>query len=170
MAFPDPTKIDAQSALLPALYALGAAVLWAFGTVLGRYLSRALSFQHVTTLRFAFGLPASALALLVMGQPAFASAHDMVWIAVLALVTGALALGLYYIGLRNTPAVTATLAELAFPISAAIVGFVAFDATLTTTQWLGVGVTSLIVTLLPVRPRDPIEQPAPHPIPAPAAS
>src|SRR5581483_7604679 len=48
--------------LKPALYALGAAVLWALGTVLGRCLARDLRFEHVTTLRFVFGLPASALA------------------------------------------------------------------------------------------------------------
>ena len=42
--------------------ATGAAVLWALGTVLGRYLSRRLEFQHIVTLRFFFGLLASALA------------------------------------------------------------------------------------------------------------
>ena len=74
--------------LKPTLYALGAATLWALGTVLGRYLSQQLAFQHVAALRFAFGLPASAIALLVLGAPAFASGHDTFWIAVLALVTG----------------------------------------------------------------------------------
>src|SRR5438067_13217716 len=70
--------------LKPTLFALGAAALCALGTVLGRYLTQRLAFQHVTTLRFAFGLPASAIALLVLGAPAFASGHDTVWIAVLA--------------------------------------------------------------------------------------
>ena len=62
--------------LRPSLYALGAATLWALGTVLGRYLARDMRFEHVATLRFAFGLPASAIALLVLGAPAFASRHD----------------------------------------------------------------------------------------------
>lgn len=53
-------------------------MLWAFGTVLGRCLARELAFEHVTTLRFVFGLPASAIALLVLGAPAFPSAHEMV--------------------------------------------------------------------------------------------
>ena len=61
--------------LKPTLFALGAATLWALGTVLGRFLSQRLPFQHVTTLRFAFGLPASAIALLVLGAPAFALGH-----------------------------------------------------------------------------------------------
>src|SRR5213596_2188345 len=83
---PDPFHPTAHG-LKPTFFALGAASLWALGTVLGRYLSRRIAFQHVTTLRFAFGLPASAIALLVLGAPAFASGHDTFWIAVLALVT-----------------------------------------------------------------------------------
>lgn len=165
IAFSSPTNLDVHGALVPVLYALAAAVLWAFGTVLGRYLTQSLRFEHVATLRFAFGLPASGIALLVLGGPAFASAHDSLWITILALVTGAIALGLYYYGLRSTPAVAAALAELAFPVTAAVVGYVAFDATLTSTQWLGVGITSLVVALLPARPRDTI---ALVPAPAPA--
>jgi drug/metabolite transporter, DME family len=169
IAFSSPTNLDVHGALVPVLYALAAAVLWAFGTVLGRYLTQQLRFEHVATLRFTFGLPASGIALLVLGGPAFASAHDSLWIAVLALVTGAIALGLYYYGLRSTPAVAATLAELAFPVTAAIVGYLAFGATLTSTQWLGVGITSLVVALLPARPHDTVELvPAPAPAPAPA--
>ncbi len=166
MAFPHPTSIDTNSTLLPSLYALAAAVLWAFGTVLGRYLARDLRFEHVTTLRFTFGLPASAIALLILGAPAFASAHDSFWIAVLALVTGALAMSLYYYGLRKTPAVAATLAELAFPVTAVLVGYFKFGATLTPTQWVGVAVTSLVVALLPARPRGTVELPVPSPVPA----
>ena len=171
IAFSSPTNVDVHGALVPVLYALAAAVLWALGTVLGRYLTQKIRFEHVATLRFTFGLVASGIALVVMGGPAFASAHDSLWIAILALVTGALALGLYYYGLRSTPAVAATLGELAFPITAAVVGFAAFGATLTPTQWLGVAVTSLVVILLPVRPRDTVEHvpgQAPAPAPAPA--
>jgi drug/metabolite transporter, DME family len=160
---PDPFHPTAHG-LKPTLFALGAASLWALGTVLGRYLSRQLRFQHVTALRFAFGLPASAIALLVLGAPAFASSHDTVWIAVLALVTGLVALSLYYYGLQTTPALAATLAELAFPVTAVLVGYFKFGFTLTGWQWVGIALTTLVVTLLPVRPYDEIEYvPAPAP-------
>ena len=153
--------------LEPALLALGAAVLWALGTVLGRLLSQHIAFQHVVTLRFAFGLPASAIALLVLGAPAFASGHDSFWIAVLALVTGLIAMGLYYYGLRNVPAVAATLAELAFPVTAILVGYFKFGQTLSGWQWIGVGLTTLVVALLPARPRDTVDfVPTPAPVPA----
>jgi drug/metabolite transporter, DME family len=153
--------------LKPALYALGAASLWALGTVLGRYLARDMRFEHVATLRFVFGLAGSAVALLVLGAPAFASGHDTFWIAVLAVVTGFLALGLYYYGLRRTPAVAATLAELAFPVSATLVLYFKFGQAPTHLQWVGLALTSLVVALLPARPRDTVEVP-PVPAPAPA--
>ena len=153
--------------LRPTLYALGAAALWALGTVLGRYLARDMRFEHVATLRFVFGLVGSAAALLFLGVPAFASAHDSVWIAALAVVTGFLALGLYYYGLRRTPAVAATLAELAFPVSATLVLYFKFDQAPTRLQWVGLALTSLVVALLPARPRD-VVRPAPDPAPVPA--
>ena len=168
MAFPSPTSgifDDWEATVKPVLFALGAACLWAFGTVLGRYLMRRMRFQHVTTLRFAFGLPASALALIVLGEPAFTTGSDFFWITVLALVTGAVAVSLYYYGLRTTPAIAATLAELAFPVTAALVGYIAFDATLTSTQWLGIAVTTAVVALLPSRQRRVVDV-APAPVPA----
>jgi drug/metabolite transporter, DME family len=155
--------------LRPTLYALGAAGLWALGTVLGRYLARDMRFEHVATLRFVFGLAGSAVALLVLGAPAFASAHDTFWIAVLAFVTGFLALGLYYYGLRRTPAVAATIAELAFPVSATLVLYFKFDQAPTNLQWVGLALTSLVVALLPARPHEVVRTtPDPAPVPAPA--
>jgi drug/metabolite transporter (DMT)-like permease len=142
--------------LTPIAETLGAAALWGLGTVFGRFLSRKLAFEHVTTVRFAFGLVASACALPIMGADAWASAHDSVWIAVLALVTGLAALGLYYYGLRRTPAMLATLGELAFPVTATLVGIYVFDDTLRWTQWLGIVITVTVVTLLPARRRAPL--------------
>jgi drug/metabolite transporter (DMT)-like permease len=88
---------------------------------------------------------------LVLGAPLRASLHDELFIALLALVTGLVALLLYYWGLQRTTASVASIAELAFPVVAIAVGYVAFDATLTSTQFLGVALTSLVVLLLPRR-------------------
>jgi drug/metabolite transporter, DME family len=170
IAFPQPFDVHA-SGLEPIALALGAAVLWGLGTVFGRYLSRRLPFEHVVTVRFSFGLIASAIMLPILGAPAFASAHDTLWIAYLALVTGAAALSLYYIGLQRTPAMLASIAELAYPVTAVIVGYVAFDATLRWTQWLGVIVTVGVVSLLPAPRRKPlVKVPAGEPQLAPASA
>jgi len=159
IALPHPFDVSANG-LTPILEALGAALLWGLGTVFGRYLGRELRFEHVTTVRFSFGLVASAIALPLVGAGAWSSVHDSLWIAVLALVTGAAALGLYYYGLRRTPAALAALGELAFPVTASLVGYLAFDATLRWTQWLGVAVTVAVVSLLPARRHDVVKVPA----------
>jgi drug/metabolite transporter (DMT)-like permease len=162
IALPHPLDPHAQG-LTPILETLAAAVLWGLGTVFGRYLGRRLSFDKVSTVRFGFGLIASACALPIVGAQAFSSPHDSFWIAVLAVVTGFLALGLYYYGLRRTPAVLAALGELAFPVTAAIVGIYVFDSSLRWTQWLGVAITVGVISLLPVRRREIVRVPPREP-------
>jgi DME family drug/metabolite transporter len=142
---------------------LAAATLWGLGTVFGRFLGRRLAFEHVTTVRFAFGLLASAIMLPIVGAAAFSSAHDSFYIALLAIVTGFLALGLYYYGLRRTPALLAAIGELAFPVTAAIVGIYVFDSSLRWSQWLGVAITIGAIGLLPVRRREIVRLPASEP-------
>jgi DME family drug/metabolite transporter len=159
IAFPHPFDVNA-SGLTPIAEALAAAFLWGLGTVFGRYLGRRLAFEQVTTVRFGFGLLASAIALPLLGAPAYAGAHDTSWIVVLALVTGAAALALYYYGLRRTPAMLASIAELAFPVTASLVGYLAFGATLRWTQWAGVLLTVAVVSLLPVRRNEIVTVPA----------
>jgi drug/metabolite transporter, DME family len=168
IALPHPLDPHARG-LTPIVETLAAAALWGMGTVFGRFLGRRLAFEQVTTVRFAFGLAASACALPIVGASAFSNAHDSLWIAVLALVTGLFALGLYYYGLRRTPALLAALGELAFPVTAALVGIYAFDSSLRWTQWLGVAVTVGVISLLPVRRRDLVRLP-PRPEPGLAAT
>ncbi|HSC49173.1 MAG TPA: DMT family transporter [Gaiellaceae bacterium] len=153
IALPHPLDPHAHG-LVPIAETLAAAVLWGLGTVFGRYLGRRLPFEHVSTVRFGFGLVASACALPIVGAAAYSNVHDSFWIAVLALVTGFFALGLYYYGLRRTPALLAALGELAFPVTAAIVGIFVFDSSLRWTQWAGVVLTVVVIGLLPVRRRE----------------
>jgi drug/metabolite transporter (DMT)-like permease len=160
------------SGLVVVAEATGAALLWGLGTVLGRYLSRELEFQHILSLRFFFGLLASSLALLVMHAPAYSNGHDSVLILYLALVTGLLALGLYYYGLQRTPAMVASVAELTYPAVAIIAGIYAYDQHLRWSQWIGVALILGSVTLLPMQRRRVVTEP-PHQrqnelVPAPA--
>jgi len=150
MAFPSPFDVSLHG-MAPVLYALAAAGLWALGTVLE------LPFQQVTAVRFAFGLPAAFIAVLVLGAPLRASLHDELFIALLAIVTGLVALLLYYWGLSRTTASVASVAELTFPVVAIAVGYFAFDATLTSTQLAGVALTSLVVLGLPGRARELVD-------------
>jgi drug/metabolite transporter (DMT)-like permease len=148
--------------------ATGAAVLWAMGTVLGRYLARRLEFQHIVARRFFFGLLASALALPIMGASAYSNGHDSLLILYLALATGLVALTLYYYGLQRTPAVLSSLAELTYPAVAVIAGIYAYNQHLRWTQWLGVAAILGAVTLLPVQGRRVVAEPPAELVAAPA--
>jgi drug/metabolite transporter (DMT)-like permease len=107
------------------LLALGAAVLWASGTVFGRYALGSISFWSITSLRFTVALPfLVVIALLVNGFGAFSHYRFSDFVPnllAIALVPGLLALLLYYRALSRTPASLATIAEMAFPVAATFI-------------------------------------------------
>lgn len=160
LAFSDPSNVSV-SALIPALLALGAAVLWGLGTVLGRLLMSKLTFTALTALRFAIALPTLGLVLLVQNDDSMLSSvtmGDFGSIVLLAFIPGLAALLLYYRGLKSTPASAATLAELAFPLSAVGLNYIVFGTVLTATQWIGMVIlaaTITTMTLLAQRGREP---------------
>lgn len=69
-------------------------------------------------------------------------------IVLLALLPGLTAMTLYYLALGRTLASRATLAELAFPLTAALVGVLAFGTRPVPTQWLGIVLVLLTVVTL----------------------
>ena len=150
LAFARPFHIT-MSGLNVILLALGAAVLWAAGTVLGRLVSASIAPLELTTLRFAIGLPTAAVIVLFSGDqwwvPDLPSTASVVG---LVLIPSLLALVLYYIGLRRTAASRATLAELAFPLVGAVVGIWVGSPhrPLTASQWFGAAVIVVAVTAL----------------------
>ncbi|WP_109473013.1 DMT family transporter [Ornithinimicrobium cavernae] len=164
MTFADPLSVrigDASAALL----ALGAATLWGAGTVLGRLVDGHLGPRDTLALRFGFGLPAAAVIVAVSGAGWTMPVGQVPLLLLLALVPGALALGLYYVGLRRTAASRATLAELMFPVTSVLVGVTLLDTTLTWSRWLGIVIVVVAVTALVLheaRARRPgvVQQPA----------
>lgn len=147
LAFADPFDVEV-AALQTALLALGAAALWAAGTVLGRLVSVRLPALDVTVLRFTVGLPVAAVLLWAQGDAVAPGWDNAVGLLLLAFVPGLLALSLYYVGLRATPAARATLAELAFPVTAALIGVSFLGAEMSVTQWLGLVIVVGAVTAL----------------------
>lgn len=107
------------------LYALGAAALWAGGTVFGRYALGSISFWSMTALRFTVALPV-LVAIVLVGEGFAGFSHYTVNDFVpnllgIALIPGLLALLLYYRALAKTPASLATIAEMAFPVAATLI-------------------------------------------------
>jgi drug/metabolite transporter (DMT)-like permease len=150
IAFPDPSRVGV-SRLAPALLSLGAAALWGMGTVLGRHLTHKIPTQELTALRFAIGLPTALAIVLIwgVGGAAWDVSISQFWaLVVLSLVPGLAALMIYYRGLSSTPASSATLAELAFPLTAILIGWGVFDTAPTATQWAGIAVLSGTIVVM----------------------
>jgi DME family drug/metabolite transporter len=107
------------------LLALGAAALWASGTVLGRFALGSISFWSMTALRFTLALPVLVIIVLVqsgLGGFGHYRVGDFVPnLLAIALVPGLLALLLYYRALSKTPASLATIAEMAYPVAATLI-------------------------------------------------
>jgi drug/metabolite transporter (DMT)-like permease len=150
ISFRDPMTVSIGEAA-PALLALGAAALWAMGTVLGRHLTQKIAPNELTAVRFAVGLPAALVILIARNETSIAmdvSLSDVWALILLALVPGLAALMIYYRGLSTTPASSATLAELAFPLTAIFVNWVRFDATPDSSQWLGILFLSATIVVM----------------------
>lgn len=152
VAFPDPLAVQVRE-LGAAGLAIGAAVLWGSGTVLGRMVGVRTAPRDVTVLRFLVGLPASAVIVAVQGAPLAVTPGQLGPLALLALIPGLLALVLYYVGLRETPAARATLAELAFPATATVLGIAFLGVSPSPTQWVGLLVVVAAITGLGLRER-----------------
>jgi drug/metabolite transporter (DMT)-like permease len=146
LAFAEPFDVSLQTAQA-ALLAVAAAAFWASGTVLGRFVGSELSATHVTALRFFFGFLTMIVIVGARGDSYTMPVEGLKWVIPLALIVGLLALSLYYRGLRNTPASRATYAELAFPLTAAVVG-VMLGRSLVWNQWVGFAVVIAAVTAL----------------------
>lgn len=152
LSFADPLTVQVAD-LQAAALALGAATLWAGGTVLGRLVGGEIRPRHTLALRFAFGLPATALIVALTDSGWTMPLDRTPELLLLALIPGLLGLTLYYVGLRRTPASRATLAELMFPVTAAVVGVTLLDATLTPSRWLGMAIVVLSVSALALHER-----------------
>lgn len=104
--------------LMAALLVLAAVLLWACGTVFGRYALSDVSFVTTAAMRFSLALPV-LLALMLFDGGAAALSHfssrQLPSFLGIALIPGLFAMLLYYRALSSTPASLATVAELAYP-------------------------------------------------------
>ncbi|MPZ68021.1 MAG: EamA family transporter [Actinobacteria bacterium] len=147
VSVPDPLEFRI-SELVPAVLSIGAASLWGLGTVLGRRLSFKIPAIRLSSIRFCAGFPVSVVLLLIFESGTKATMSEAPELLALAVVPGLIAVSLYYRGLARTPAVTATLAELAFPLATIVLSYALFDAPLLVSQWIGIGLLAGSITAL----------------------
>lgn len=132
-------KSAGQIGLLGPSLAIGAAILWAGGTVVGRSLMQNLNLQFVNGMRFVFGFIFLFFYVLLFEQMQFFQMQPMFWINVfiISMLTGFFALLLYYYGLKHTRASTATLMELGYPLALTAVNWKFLGITLDLWQIVG---------------------------------
>ncbi len=130
--------------------ALGAAILWAGGTVVGRSLMGNLPLQLVNGMRFVFGLIFLFILIASTKTFQFNLMTPFFWrnVIIIALLTGFFALLIYYFGLKNTPASIATLMELGYPLALTAVNWKFLGITLTAWQIFGAVILLLSVTFM----------------------
>ena len=106
---------------LAAMLILGAVVLWASGTVFGRYSLSNVSFVTTAAMRFTLALPVLLILMLTGvggGHLGTFSVHQIPSFIGIALIPGLLAMLLYYRALASTPASMASIAELGVSVHA----------------------------------------------------
>jgi len=129
--------------LLGVGLALLAALLWGASTVFGKYVLRNADFKIVTGLRFSVAFIFLLILNVATGSiPKLAGVDltDWIYIVIISVASGVVALFIYYKGLENTRASVATIAELGFPMAAVIINWIFLDAELVPMQLIGMGV------------------------------
>jgi drug/metabolite transporter (DMT)-like permease len=130
-----------NKSLLAAMYAIFAAFSFGFSTVLSKRALKNVSFELGTYLRF---FAASIIMLIVVASLSEFSAISEVtnrqWLIffIIAVTTGGPAIFLYYYGLKKITASTATILELAFPLTAVVLEYILHGNILNAIQWIGV--------------------------------
>lgn len=139
-----------------AACALGAAALWGGATVAGRALSLTLPPSLLAGARFALALPVLALMAAFSRVPALTlsagTGHAVLFLLLIVLLPDLAGMGLYYIGLRETPASLATLAELCYPLTSLLIGLGVLHAHITRGQWWGLALLLVAVLRLSRQP------------------
>ena len=125
---------------LAALLAVGAAFAWGSSTVFGKRSLQNLDFKTLTVLRF--GLTSVVMGIIILSNGSSAAIQDVTliqWRYLLGIVfsTGAVALFLYYYGLKMVKASVSTICELFWPVSAVFLDLFFRGTLLAPTQWLG---------------------------------
>ena len=141
VTFKDPftiTRLPITSYLIP-LFSLLAAFAWGSSTTFGKYSLKNINYGLLAALRF-------GLTVLIMALPALYFYANLIptiasrqWITFIIIVfsSGAVAMFLYYYGLKKIPASLATLCELAWPVSAVTMDYYFNNNVLSPTQILG---------------------------------
>ncbi|MCF7823262.1 MAG: DMT family transporter [Candidatus Marinimicrobia bacterium] len=142
VAFPDilPQWQDGGKNVWAGLLAVGAAFAWGSSTVMGKYSLRDLDARIVTPLRLGLTAMISGIGVLLfvrLGTLPVPSTEQVFYLVAIVFSSGAVALSIYYFGLKKVEASQSTILEMFWPISAVTIDWIFFGHALTWSQILG---------------------------------
>lgn len=149
VTFKNPLSINFGNAtVVMAVFSLLAAFSWGSSTTFGKYSLKNINYGLLSALRFGFTI----IIMLIPAMKYFStlpSVESGVWktLIIIVFTSGAVAMYLYYYGLKKIPASLATLCELAWPVSAVIFDYFFNHNILSTTQIVGAIILIAAVTL-----------------------
>lgn len=129
--------------IIGVAYALLAAAFWGASTVLGKYVLMSTDFKIMTGLRFSLAFVFLLVLNVSTGSIPSLSQLDLadwIYIVIISVASGVVAIFIYYKGLETTRASVATIAELGFPMAAVVINWIFLDATLVPMQLIGMAV------------------------------
>ena len=145
-------QIDAnQNMIYAALFALLAAFSFGSSTVFSKYSLNSFSFSSATFFRYGFTTLIMLIYMLFTWRwTQFQSATLQNWLIILLIcaTTGSGAIFLYYYGLRKINAMTSTILELFFPISAVVFDYLVHKQVLSAVQWAAAALMLFCIVML----------------------
>lgn len=130
---------DGGKTATAAFLALLAAIAWGASTAFSRYALLSHSHTFITGLRFLLTTGFALLLLIMLGNAPsvlLVEGSHLATLALIAVSTGMLALWVYYMGLKKTPASVSTIVELAFPLTAVLIDYALYGTVLAPSQYL----------------------------------
>jgi drug/metabolite transporter (DMT)-like permease len=126
--------------IIASLLALLAAFSWGSSTVLGKHALNQISFMTITSLRLT--ITAAITLFIIISNSQYELIPEMTfgnWLYIILIVisTGSIALFIYYYGLNHLPASHVTIYELFWPLSAVTIDWFIYERIMTIYQFLG---------------------------------
>ena len=137
-------SLNQQWPLEGYLYALVAVVGWGAATVFGKKLTLVgYNTQQIMLGRYMMAIVVLIPAMAASGHTLSISTGDLLQVALMAAISGLLAIFFYYRGLRLISARVCTLAELSYPLWAVLINWRFLDLSIHPLQMLGGGILLL---------------------------
>ncbi len=128
---------------LSALYAILAAFAFGSSTSFGKYALQKVSYKTGAYIRFGMTSVIMFLVILLTGSFGFfgkVAMQDIGFFLVIVFTSGAVAMFIYYYGLKRVMASQSTIYELAYPATAILLDFILNGKVFSVGQWLGTAI------------------------------